>query len=115
MSDLGRPSKYDPAYCQAIIDHCTDGSSLTSFAASVDVCRDTVSEWTKAHPEFSVAAKIAKAKACAWWEKQGRTIAEKGGGNATLAVFGMKNMGGDDWRDKTETEHSGTVIVEIHE
>jgi hypothetical protein len=103
----GAPSKYDPSYCDAIITHCADGSSLTSFAASIDVCRDTISQWVKTHPEFSVAAKAAKAKAAAWWEEQGRQITKNGGGNATLAIFGMKNMGGDDWSDTSRQEHSG--------
>ncbi len=107
----GRPSKYDPAFCDDIVEHCKDGSSITSFAASIDVCRDTVTEWAKVHPEFSLAVKRAKAHCGAWWEKTARTNATEGGGNATLCIFGLKNMAEEDWRDKVENHHSGALQI----
>ena len=103
----GRPSKYDPEYCEAVIDHMSAGASLTSFAAEVGVARSTITEWTDTHPEFSAAVKRAKAKCAAWWELQGRTLAVNGGGNATLVIFGLKNMADEDWRDKQAVEHTG--------
>ena len=108
----GRPSKYCEAYCQEVISHCATGASLTSFAAEIGVARSTIQEWESVHPEFSVSIKIAKAKCAAWWESVARTNAVDGGGNATLCIFGLKNMGADDWRDKVETEHSGTVKID---
>ena len=99
----GRPTKYDPAFCEAIVEHCADGASLTSFAASIDVCRDTITEWTNAHEEFSLAVKRAKAKCASWWEqnaRQGATGVNKDV-NPTLCIFGLKNMAADDWREKT--------------
>jgi hypothetical protein len=103
----GRPSLYREAYCQDMINHCVDGSSITSFAAEIGVSRECITEWGRVHPEFSLAVKKAKAKAAAWWEKAGRKVATEGGGNATLCVFGMKNMGGDDWSDTFKNEHTG--------
>ena len=100
MAKVGRPSKYDPAYCEEIVEHCRNGASLTSFAASIGVCRDTITEWTAAHPEFSLAASRAKAACAAWWEQVARHNAQTGEGNATLCVFGLKNMGAEDWKDK---------------
>ena len=109
----GRPTKYDPAYCDEVVQHCATGASLTSFAAEIDVCRDTISEWQSVHPEFSAAVKRAKAKCAAWWERQARTGASIGGdGNPTLCIFGLKNMAPDDWREKQEVQHSGGVRVE---
>lgn len=105
----GRPSKYDPAYCDAIKAFCEDGASISSFAASIDVCRDTISEWASVHPDFSAAVKVAKAKVAAWYDKTGREIAKNGGGNATICIFGLKNFDSEDFRDKVETEHSGNV------
>lgn len=107
----GRPSKYSEAYCAEVIAHMAEGASLTSFAAEIGVDRSTIAEWTRAHPEFSLAVTRAKAKCLAWWEKQARKLASTGTGNATMCVFGLKNMGGEDWRDKTEVEHSGGVKV----
>jgi hypothetical protein len=59
------------------------------------------------HPEFSEAIKIAKAKCAAWWERVNRKNAVEGGGNATSAIFGLKNMAADEWREKIVQEHSG--------
>jgi hypothetical protein len=109
---MARPSKYDPAYCEQLVEFCKDGSSLTSFAAAIDVCRDTLTEWGNTHPEFSLAVKRAKAQCAAWWEQVARKNAMDGGGNATLCIFGLKNMAPDEWRDKVETEHSGKVTVD---
>jgi hypothetical protein len=106
---MARPSKYKPAYCDLVIGHMSEGASITSFAAEIGVARSSINEWMEHHEEFSEAVKIAKAKCAAWWEKKGRTLAVDGGGNATLVIFGLKNMAGEDWRDKQEVEHSGKV------
>lgn len=109
MADIGRPSKYDPAYCEAIKQFCADGSSISSFAASIDVCRDTISHWGNEHPEFSAAVKVAKAKVAAWYDVQARNVAKNGGGNATICIFGLKNFDSEDFRDVQETKHSGGI------
>lgn len=107
----GRPSKYQSSYCDLVIEHMTDGASLTSFAAEIGVARSSINEWMEQNPEFSEAVKIAKAKCSAWWERLGRKNAADGGGNATLVIFGLKNMAADDWREKQEVEHSGHVAL----
>lgn len=65
----GRPSLYEDRFCEMVVDFCEDGSSLTAFAASIDVCRETIQEWRRVHPEFSVACNRALAKAQNYWEK----------------------------------------------
>jgi hypothetical protein len=105
----GRPTKYDPAYCDAVVDHMKDGASVTSFAASIGVCRDTISEWMSVHDEFSAAVKRGKAVCAAWWERTARSGATGGLANPTLCIFGLKNMAPDEWREKQEIEHSGDV------
>jgi hypothetical protein len=103
----GRPTKYDPAYCDAIVAFCADGSSLSSFAASLRVGRSTLTEWSRVHPEFLSAVKAAKAQVAAWYDKTARNVAENGGGNATLCIFGLKNFDEEDFRDKQELETPG--------
>ncbi len=107
----GRPTTYDPKYCQAVIEHMAEGASLTSFAASVMCSRSTINEWMAANPEFSEAVKVGKALCATWWEKVSRTNAVEGGGNATLCIFGLKNMAPDEWREKQEIEHSGSIDI----
>lgn len=103
----GRPTKYRPEYCQMVIDHMEEGASLTSFAAEIDVGRSTITLWADEHPEFMAAVTRAKAKCAAWWEKVGRNLALTGEGNATMVVFGLKNMSADDWREKQALELTG--------
>lgn len=103
---VGRPSKYLPEYCEQVIEHMSDGASLTSFAAEIQVARSTINEWMGVHPEFSEAVKVAKAKCAAWWEKLGRSGAMGGDVNPTLVIFGLKNMAADDWREKQEMAHT---------
>lgn len=68
----GRPSLYKPEYCDLVVKHMADGNSFWSFAAVVDVCFDTLSEWTKVHPEFSEAKRRGVAKLLAFDEKIAR-------------------------------------------
>lgn len=107
----GRPTKYDTAYCEKLVEHMRDGSSVGSFCAEIDIARSTINLWASEHPEFMEALSRGKAKAQAWWEKAGRAVATGADGNATMCIFGMKNMGGDDWRDKQEVEHSGSLTI----
>lgn len=107
----GRPTDYKPEYCEAVIEHMKEGASLTSFAASLNVARSTINVWMDANPEFSEAVKAGKAHCAAWWEKVSRSNAVEGGGNATLCIFGLKNMAPDEWREKQEIEHSGSIDI----
>ena len=104
----GRPTKYDPAYCDQIIDFMAQGYSITAFAGSIRVARSSVYLWAEEHPEFSDAIKIAEAAAAVWWEDRLRSNATEGVGNATACVFGLKNRARDDWRDRREHDHSNT-------
>ena len=102
----GRPSKYDPAYCEQIIDFMAQGYSVTAFAGSIRVSRATVYNWADERPEFLDALQTAQAIAALWWENRLRDVAEKNEGNATAAIFGLKNRAADDWRDKQAHEHT---------
>lgn len=102
---VGSPSKYRPEYCEALVKMMARGKSATSFAASIGVSRSTIQNWTKEHPEFLVAVERGKAAAASWWEDRIIDIAQNGGGNATCAIFGVKNMAPDDWKDKQEVDH----------
>lgn len=103
----GRPSKYDPAYCAQLVEHMATGASVASFAAEIDVARSTINQWAVEHSEFSEALSRGKAKCAAWWERVGRSVAEKGEGNASMVIFGLRNMAEDDWQDVQKRELSG--------
>lgn len=94
----GRPSKYDPAFCDAVIDYMGKGYSLTAFAGSIDVARSTINEWMAAHPEFSEAVKVGQAKRTAFLEiglLDGDT-----GPRVTSRIFALKNAAPEEWKEK---------------
>jgi hypothetical protein len=105
---LGRPTKYHPMYCEAIIDFMAEGYSATAFAGSILVSRSTVYKWADEHPEFSDALKVGQARSAVWWEDCLRDNAMTGQGNATSAIFGLKNRVAHDWRDKRDLDLSST-------
>lgn len=111
----GRPSKYNPAFCETVIKCGAEGKTLAEMADAIDIDRSTLNEWTEAHPEFSRAVRLGLEKAQSWWEKNGRIATFGGfeGFSATSYIFQMKNRFREDWRDKVEQEHSGGVTVEI--
>lgn len=104
----GRPSKYDPAFCEQIVEHMADGASVSSFAAEIDVARSTINEWAEVHQEFSEALSRAKAKCAAWWEKVGRNLALTGEGSAPMTIFGLRNMAHEDWKERKEVDHQSS-------
>lgn len=100
----GRPTKYRPEYCEELVAFCREGYSITGFAGEIGVGRETISEWARVHPEFSVAVSRAKAAATRAYEGDARHVRQHGGGGgqATLIIFGLKNMAPDDYADKQE-------------
>ncbi len=105
MATPGQPTKYRPEYCQQIIDLMEQGKTLTQFAATLRVTRETIYEWMKVHPEFSDAVKTARICQQAHWENlmHGLTTGEIHG-NATIAVWYTKNAFPECYRDRYEVE-----------
>lgn len=101
-----------------LIEHMSNGGSAAEFAATLDISTDTLQEWYKRHPEFSVAKKIAWTKSQAWWEKIARdyliTKSSREDGttsfNTTAWIFTMKNRFG--WRDRIDVDTNVTGTIE---
>jgi hypothetical protein len=83
------------------------GLSLTAFAGEISVARSTINEWIDNQPEFSEAVRVGKAKRTAALEK-GMLTAESGPA-VTARMFALKNADPDEWREKTQVEHSGSI------
>ena len=106
----GRPTKYKPEYCQAIIDYfdrpvlnilgnANDPPFFLNFCLSIGINQDTMHEWIPKHPDFSEAYKIAK-------EKQKEFIIINALQNRYNAGFAWRMMMNcHNWRDKQE--HTG--------
>lgn len=85
------------------------GYSMTAYAGHIGVSRGTLNVWMAESLEFLEAVSRAKAKCLLAWEQKGLRVADNGGtgGQSTLIVFGLKNMGGDEWFDKQEHTLAG--------
>jgi len=106
----GRPTKYDPAYCDAVIETMQQGLSLTAFAGKILVARSTINEWMEHHPEFSESVRVGKAARTAALE-EGMLGAESGPA-VTARMFALKNADPDEWRDKSEVKQTVTLTDE---
>lgn len=105
----GRPTKYDPKYCDMLVEHMSEGLSFESFAGVVGVCFDTVHEWAKVHPEFSDAKRRGRAAGLNYDERllnrgaQGKVR----GYNINAHKWKMANM--HKWRDRQEVSYKSTA------
>lgn len=107
----GRPTKYKPEYCQAIIDYFTveplgaDGNPVAppyiqEFCLSIGINKSTLHEWVGKYSEFSNAYSVAKAK-----QKQLMiTNALLGRYNPSFTWRAMMNMHG--WREKQDIDQN---------
>lgn len=105
----GRPSKYDPAYCEQAVEFLGKGHTITALAGSLGVHRDTIYAWAKEYSDFSDALARGEAARAKVWE--GFALDAARNGNAAVINFGLKNLIKDEWRDKVETEVSGNLKV----
>lgn len=103
----GRPSKYQPEFCETIIAVGEEGGWLAEMAEACDVHRSTMDEWAKNHPEFSEALARAKQKAQAWFERTGRTGLTADKFNSSLWSKQMSARHPDEYTERQKTEHTG--------
>lgn len=67
---VGRPSTYDPAYCEKVVELGKLGKSIEQICYDLDTPVRTLYLWRDTHPEFMQALEDAKAFEQAWWESQ---------------------------------------------
>lgn len=113
----GRPSKYDPKFCQMLIDHMAKGYSYETFGALINVAQSNVANWESKHPEFQEAKREAFGKCRLFWESLGINyiinVSERdpdGYSKSTTLnnaawIFNMKNR--FKWTDRVEVQGSG--------
>jgi transposase-like protein len=106
----GRPTEYRPEYCEAVQAYMGQGYSLTAFAGSIRVARDTVYNWVKLYREFSDA--VARARGARVAALEIKLLKSRKGAETSAAIFALKNADPTEWRDLKHTEHSHTLSVE---
>jgi hypothetical protein len=87
-----------------------EARSLEGCAALVGVHPDTLFEWQKVHPEFSVAVRAGRAAATTYWENRLIGVANGEPGNAQAIQWALRNRSraASGWHhDAQRIEHSG--------
>lgn len=105
----GRPTSYLPEYCDMLIEHMSKGFSFESFSGLIDVSNKTLYNWLDNQPKFLHAKEVAFEKSRLFWEDVGIQLSTGiCAGNASVAIFNMKNRFPRQWRDKHELDVSNT-------
>jgi hypothetical protein len=105
----GRPSKYDPAFCDKVISLGEIGASVDEMAYECGVCENTLNNWAEAHEEFLIAFTRAKIASQVWWERKGRSGMEKAAQEFQGNIW-SRNMAARfprKWREVKGTELTG--------
>jgi len=102
----GRPTKYDPKYCEMIIEEFRKGGHMRTFADLVDVEKKTLYNWMKEYPEFLHARNKALNASAVFWNKIGIGLASgKLKGNAAAYIFNCTNRFDEFSRDGSGGDH----------
>lgn len=107
----GRPSLYQPEFCERIVDRQSNGWSLAEVAAEIGVSRQTLMNWADEHPEFLTAMQRAKAAEQAWFERVGREALFADKFQAAVWKKSVEARFRDDYTERRETELSGSVGI----
>jgi Transposase len=108
---VGRPSKYDPAFCERAIELGRIGKSIEQIAANLGVSTRVLFDWRDKHEDFLHALEYAKELELDWWETIGQThmIEEKESAklNASIWSRSMAARFPKKYRESTKQEITG--------
>jgi transposase-like protein len=108
---VGRPSLYDPAFCERAIELGRIGKSIEQIAANLGVSTRVLFDWRDKHEEFLHALEYAKELELDWWETVGQThmIEEKESAklNASIWSRSMAARFPKKYRESTKQEITG--------
>jgi hypothetical protein len=108
---LGRPSLYDPSYCEKVIELGRLGKSFEQMSAQLNVSYRTLCNWRDEHEDFFHALEEAQALAQNWWEEiaQSYLVEHKDGEklNTSLWSRSMAARFPKNYSDRVKQEISG--------
>ncbi len=128
----GRPTSFKPEFIVQARKLAELGATDREAAEFFEVAESTLYLWKHTQPEFSEALRVGKEAADARVEQSlyrralgyshdavkimtvdgnvhVEPYVEHYAPDTTAAIFWLKNRKPSEWRDKTETEHSGSV------
>jgi hypothetical protein len=108
---VGRPSTYDPSYCDKVRELGKLGKSFEQMSAQLNVSYRTLCNWRDEHEEFFHALEDAHALSQSWWEEmaQAYMLEHKDGErlNASLWSRSMAARFPKNYSDRVKQEISG--------
>lgn len=110
---VGRPSKYDPAYCERVIELGRLGKSPAQIAADIGVAKQTLANWGEAHPEFLAALTRAKTLEQAWWEDAAQNGQAQSVIGASVWAKSAAARFREDYTERQEQKLTGEVVAVI--
>lgn len=90
---VGRPSDYNPDFCNKVRELGKLGKSFEQMAMQLDVSYRTLCRWRDSHPEFCHALEDAQAYSQAWWEEMAQAyLVNQYQGNSLNASLWSRSM-----------------------
>lgn len=108
---FGRPTLYDPAMCEQVVELGKQGKSKTYIAGSLGIAKDTLYRWEKDHPDFSDALSRAMVLSQMWWEEAGQNGMFLDKFNAAVYNKQMSVRFPDEHREVTKTEVKADITA----
>lgn len=71
---IGRPTEYDPKYCEMLIEHMGQGGTFKGFAGKLRHTEQTLYNWLKQFPEFLESKKIGECMSEDWYVNMGKMM-----------------------------------------
>jgi transposase len=102
----GRPTDYLPEYCEIAEAKMREGFSKTATAGHLGICKATLDNWCKAHPEFLGA--IKRGETARTLKLETDLLSAPDGPTVTSRIFALKNAAPDEWRDRKELDHTSS-------
>ncbi len=96
----GRPSLYNSAYCDRVLELAAEGCGKAEIAAALQVSVKTLNAWIKTHDDFRDAMSRAKELEYAWWLAAGRKGQFMRTWNASGWALQMRNRFRKRFRDR---------------
>ena len=121
MSDtknpVGRPSKYDPIYCDKVLEYGKLGKSFEQMSSLMGIGITTMKRWREEHEEFRTSLEDAHGLAQTWWEDhaQNYLIEHKDGEKLNTGLWSrsMAARFPSTYSDRVKQEISGPGGVEL--
>lgn len=110
---FGAPTKYDPSYCERVIELGREGKSVAQISAILDLSKKTIYNWMESHEDFLHAINESKHLAEAWFEEQMQVGLWSKEFNAQLWNKAVSARFRSSYGDRTAIEHSGQIDSKV--